>query len=81
MDISYLGHSAFKIKNKTATVVTDPYDPKMVGFSYPKLEADMVTVSHHHHDHDCLERVSDYKKVIDGPGEYEVMEVSIIGIS
>jgi len=80
MDITYLGHSAFKIKTKTATVITDPYDPKVVGFSYPKVEADIVTVSHHHHDHDFLERVGGYKKVFDGPGEYEMMEVSMIGI-
>lgn len=81
MDITYLGHSAFKIKTKTATIVTDPFDPKMVGFSYPKLEADIVTISHYHHDHDFLERVTGVKKIIDGPGEYEVMEVSMIGIS
>lgn len=81
MDISYLGHSAFKIKTKTATVITDPYDPKIVGFSYPKVEAEIVTISHHLHDHDYTERVTGIKKIIDGPGEYEVMEVSIIGIS
>lgn len=85
MDITYLGHSSFKIKGKTASVITDPYDEKIIGLKYPKIEADIVTVSHHHGDHDKVENVTpatDKKiKVIDGPGEYEVQGISIIGIS
>ena len=46
MDIWYLGHSSFKLKGKTATVVTDPFDSKSVGFKFPKTEADIVTISH-----------------------------------
>lgn len=80
MDITHLGHSCFKIKTKTATVITDPYDPKMVGKTYPKQEADFVTVSHQHADHNFLERISGYRKVLDGPGEYEISEVSVLGI-
>lgn len=80
MEISYLGHSSFKIKTKMAVVVTDPFDSS-VGFKFPKTEADIVTVSHEHSDHNNIEGVTGTKKVITGPGEYEVMEVSIIGIS
>lgn len=79
MDITYLGHSAFKIKTKTATVITDPFDSKMVGFKYPTTDADIVTISHKHEDHNCLEKISGIKKVIEGPGEYEVGGVSIMG--
>ncbi|MCX6705374.1 MAG: MBL fold metallo-hydrolase, partial [Candidatus Woesebacteria bacterium] len=50
MEIVYLGHSSFKIKTKTATVITDPYDPKMVGLKYSGAEAEIVTVSHAHND-------------------------------
>lgn len=81
MDITYLGHSSFKIKTKTATVVMDPFDPKMVGLKYAGVEADIVTVSHNHKDHNRVDLVKGVKKVISGPGEYEVMGVSIIGIS
>lgn len=80
MDIVYLGHSSFKIKGKTATIVTDPYD-EYVGFKFPKVEADIVTVSHDHKDHNRSGLVSGVKKVVSGPGEYEISEVSIIGIS
>ena len=79
MDITYLGHSSFKIKTKTATVVTDPFDPNMVGFKYPATDADIVTISHKHEDHNFIEKITNIKKVVDGPGEYEISGVSIIG--
>ncbi len=80
MDITYLGHSSFKLKGKTASVVTDPFDPEMVGIKYPKQEADIVTVSHQHRDHNKTDLVSGARRVITGAGEYEIMGVSIIGI-
>lgn len=80
MDIVYLGHSSFRLKGKVASLVTDPFDPSMVGFSFPKVSADIVTVSHDHKDHNKTELVKDVKKVINGPGEYEINGVSLIGI-
>src|SRR3989344_2827745 len=81
MDISYIGHSFFKLKTKTAVVAIDPFDPASVGIKYPPQEADIVAVSHAHSDHNFLDKISGMKKVISGPGEYEIMGVSIIGIS
>lgn len=80
MEITYLGHSAFKLKGKSATLVTDPFDPQMVGLPFPRISADIVTISHAHKDHSFLERVTDVKKVVDAPGEYEIAQVSIIGL-
>lgn len=79
MDITYLGHSSFKIKTKTATIITDPYDPDMVGMKFPKTSADIVTISHDHGDHNKVDLVKDVKKVVDGPGEYEISQISIFG--
>lgn len=79
MDITYLGHSSFKIKTKSATVVTDPFDSVMVGLKYSAVEGDIVTVSHDHNDHNAVEKVAGAKKVFTGPGEYEIMGISIIG--
>lgn len=81
MDISYIGHSSFKIRTKSATVITDPFDPAVAGIKFPPQEADIVTISHDHADHNYLEKISGYKKVVAGPGEYEIMGISIIGIS
>ncbi|PIV00883.1 lactamase [Candidatus Shapirobacteria bacterium CG03_land_8_20_14_0_80_39_12] len=79
MDITYLGHSSFKIKTKTATVVTDPFSPEMVGFKFPKAEADMVTVSHPHKDHDFVAGITGDPLVISQPGEYEAKGISFFG--
>lgn len=79
MDITYLGHSSFLIKTKDAKIITDPFDQKKVGLAYPKQSADIVTISHHHYDHDNLDGVKDYKRAFDWPGEYEIENVRIFG--
>lgn len=81
MDIIYLGHSSFKLRGRTVSLVTDPYDPKTVGFKFPSVEADIVTVSHDHKDHNQSALVKGARKVVSGAGEYEIAGVSIIGIS
>lgn len=80
MDINYLGHSCFKIKGRKTSVVTDPFDPDMVGIKFPKTEADIVTVSHNHNDHNMAVQVGNVKKVLDTPGEYEIGGTSFIGV-
>jgi L-ascorbate metabolism protein UlaG (beta-lactamase superfamily) len=79
MEISFLGHASFRIKSKENTVVTDPFDPEMVGFKFSQVSANIVTVSHEHSDHNRVDLVSGVEKVIRGPGEYEIAGVSIIG--
>jgi len=78
MEIFYLGHSCFKIKGKNAAVVTDPYDPS-VGFKMPKVEAEIVTVSSQHPDHNFVQGVKGEPFVIFEPGEYEIKGVEILG--
>lgn len=84
MDITWLGHASFRIKGKRATLVTDPYDSGMIGLKFPKTEADIVTVSHDHKDHNAAGAVAalsaDGPFVVDGPGEYEIKGVTIFGI-
>jgi L-ascorbate metabolism protein UlaG (beta-lactamase superfamily) len=80
MEITYLGHSSFRIRTPGAFLVTDPFDPKMVGLKYSGVEADIVTISHDHADHNQSQLVKGAKRVVAGPGEYEIAGVSIIGI-
>lgn len=80
MDITYLGHSSFKIRGKSAGLVTDPFDSKFVGLKFPATEADIVTISHSHPDHNQFDQVKGVKMVVEGPGEYEICGISIIGI-
>jgi L-ascorbate metabolism protein UlaG (beta-lactamase superfamily) len=79
MEITYIGHSSFKIKGKDVSLIIDPYDPK-IGYKYPKQDCDILLVSHQHFDHNYVQGVSDYKILIDKPGEYEVSGVFINGI-
>lgn len=82
MDITSLGLSSFRLRGKSATVVTDPYDPTVVGLKFPKnVEADVVTISHAHSDHNHIAAVGGSPFVITGPGEYEIKGVSVIGVS
>ncbi len=85
MDISYFGHSCFKIKGAEGTVVIDPYT-EMVGFSMPTVSADMVIVSHDHADHNNIAAVGGTARrakpfTITEPGEYEVGGISVFGVS
>lgn len=82
MDITYLGHSSFKIRGKSATIVTDPFEPSIVGLKFPKhVGADIVTVSHDHADHNATSVVEGTPYIVNGPGEYEVKGVGIVGFS
>lgn len=82
MDITSLGHSAFRLRGKSASVVTDPYDSTMVGLKFPKhTEASVVTISHDHEDHNAASIVEGNPYVIRGPGEYDVQGISVVGFS
>jgi len=85
MEITYLGHSCFRIKGKKNIIVTDPFEDN-VGFKMPRVSADIITLSHHHQDHNNISAVKGTTKrkepfIIDGPGEYEISEVSIFGVA
>lgn len=77
MDITWLGHGCFRLRGKSASAVTDPYPPSL-GLKLPRLEANLVTVSHEHENHSYVEAVKD-AFVVDGPGEYEVAGVTVYG--
>ncbi|NCN87628.1 MAG: MBL fold metallo-hydrolase [Candidatus Pacebacteria bacterium] len=84
MEITYLGHSSFKLKGSTGTVVTDPFDD-YIGFNYPSTSADIVTVSHDHKDHNNVKSVKgtarrDKPFVVDHAGDYEVQGISVFGV-
>ena len=79
MDVTWLGHGCFRLRGRGAAVVTDPYPPSL-GPKLPKLEADLVTVSHQHENHSYTSAVSKEPFVVDGPGEYEVAGVTVAGL-
>jgi L-ascorbate metabolism protein UlaG (beta-lactamase superfamily) len=79
MEITWLGHSCFKLKGKSTTVFTDPFPPDS-GYSLDKASARIVTVSHEHPNHSYVQTITGEPKLVSRPGEYEVNGVLIIGI-
>jgi len=80
LDITWLGHSCFRIKGKEVTVITDPCHPSL-GYSLNKLQANIVTLSHFHPGHSYTEAITSEFRVIKGPGEYELGGIFITGIA
>ena len=81
MEISWIGHSCFRLKGKFATVITDPFDSNSTGLKLPKLSADLITVSHSHSDHNNPSSIEGSPYLIQGPGEYEVKGVNVVGMA
>jgi L-ascorbate metabolism protein UlaG (beta-lactamase superfamily) len=83
MIISWQGQSCFKIQDKIGpdgiTVATDPFD-KSVGLKVPNFEADIVTVSHDHFDHNNVQALRGNPFIINMAGEYDVKGVLVEGI-
>lgn len=83
MYITWLGHACFKLQDKynsgTVTVVIDPYG-KSVGLKMPRVEADIVTISHEHDDHNSLENIKGEPYVIRTAGEFDIKGVAIDGV-
>ena len=66
MKLQNLGHACFRIISEMGTtIVTDPYDSKMVGFEMARVRTDVVTMSHHHGDHDCMSSIMGNPAVLD----------------
>src|SRR5262245_3541861 len=81
MEITWYGHSCFRLTERNyATVVTDPFDNKSIGYDALKLRSDIVTVSHDAPGHNNSDAVKGTSHVIDGAGEFEIGGVFITGV-
>lgn len=85
MHIIWHGQSCFQIqalrqKSEQVTLAIDPFDGA-IGLRAPSFNADILLVSHDHHDHNNKKAIRGAPFLIDGPGEYEVKDVFIQGIS
>ena len=81
MEITWYGHSCFRLTERNiATVVTDPFDNKVVGYEALKLKAEIVTVSHDAPGHNNSDAVKGSTHVLTGPGEFEIGGVFITAV-
>ncbi|NUM46709.1 MAG: MBL fold metallo-hydrolase [Anaerolineales bacterium] len=81
MQITWYGLSCFRLTERgMATVVTDPYDDRVIGYEPLKLRADIVTLSHDAPGHNYLPGVKGYTQVLTGAGEFEIGGVFITAV-
>lgn len=80
VEIVSLGLSSFKISGKEIAIVCDPYHDEATGLKLPKVEADVVTISHDHKGHNNREGVKGDFVCFDAPGEYEIKGAEIVGV-
>jgi len=79
-EIKWLGHACFRLRSRDATILTDPL-PRSFGYKVDKQKVDIVTISHDHPGHTNIDLASGTPKLVNGPGEYEMNDVFITGIS
>ncbi|MBN2073573.1 MAG: MBL fold metallo-hydrolase [Actinobacteria bacterium] len=78
---TYYKHALFTIESSTGIRVgTDPYD-RSIKRILPDVGADIVTVSHHHFDHENISLFKGKPVVVDSTEGRSISGVSISGIS
>jgi L-ascorbate metabolism protein UlaG (beta-lactamase superfamily) len=84
MEITWYGHASFLIATEQGIkIITDPYEPGYAGLSYGPIpdEADIVTVSHDHGDHNYIVGVPGTPQVVKGAGRHEAKGIVFEGIA
>lgn len=80
MKIKWLGHSCFLLTSEAGVkVLTDPFNDQ-VGYRLPAVEADIVTTSHGHSDHNYVRAVKGKFKHWDQPGVFEKNGIKANGV-
>lgn len=84
MKIQWLGHACFLLTSEGGTrIITDPYTPGAFGLDYGPIaqEADIVTVSHDHADHNDVADVKGKPQVVSGVGSHEAKGIRFKGVA
>ncbi len=78
MIFTCIGHAKFLIELENGLrIVTDPYDATC-GYPVTPVQADVVLVSHGHHDHSAVDTIFGTPRVIDAAGEYDLGDGVIV---
>lgn len=80
MKIQWLGHSCFLLTAEDGTrVLNDPFNPE-IGYPAPAVEAEIVTTSHQHDDHNYTKVVKGKFTVVSSAGKHTVKGIEILGV-
>lgn len=79
--VRWYGHACFLITSSTGVkVLTDPFDAT-VGYPVPQVEADVVTSSHDHFDHNNVSAARGNPVVLKGKGRYEGAGIKVYPVA
>ncbi len=79
MQITWYGHSCFLLTSESGySILTDPCDQE-TGYELHDLVCDAVTISHEHHDHNCLAIVTGTPVIIKTTGESLAGKIPVTG--
>lgn len=79
MNLTWFGQSCFLIEtNENKKILTDPFDATL-GYKQYNGAVDIVTISHHHFDHDFTKNLPDDTIILDKPGTYKYENIKITG--
>jgi len=80
MKIKWWGHACFAVTAQNGKVIlTDPYPPS-IGYQPIADQADIVTVSHGHFDHNAVDGLKGQPQIINTAGRHLVDGIEITGI-
>src|SRR5207247_7956193 len=75
MEITYFGLNAVRLRGREATVMIDPYEPKL-GLSPVRLNVQIVVLTHEDPTHFSLQGLAGDPHVDTGAGEREITGVA-----
>ena len=81
MEITWIGHAAFRVRSGGKTLIMDPFPPELgLRIAPQQAEADLVTQSSADEFHSAVSAVSGKPLALDGPGEYEAAGMHLRGV-
>jgi L-ascorbate metabolism protein UlaG (beta-lactamase superfamily) len=80
MKITWFGQACFELLSTDGLcILCDPYDPS-TGYAEHPRRADIVTISHEHHDHNDASWVQGSPEIIRGTGTHTIKSARIMGL-
>src|SRR2546429_7564254 len=78
MEITYFGLNAVRLRGREATVMIDPYEPKL-GLSPVRLNVQIVIFTHEDPTHFSLQGLAGQPHIVTGAGEFEIKAGAMTG--
>jgi L-ascorbate metabolism protein UlaG (beta-lactamase superfamily) len=79
MEITYFGLNAIRVRGRDATLMIDPYEPKL-GLAPVRLNVQIVALTHEDPTHFSTQGLGSDYHLVTGAGEFEIKGIFLRGI-